>query len=205
LHALVAVAATLTQLNLDDRFESSGDITDDISYVWGGIQTATAVALSVAWLFWCARVRAVAEQFAPGRLRYGRATAVWSWFLPFGNLFLPKQIADDVWHASSPPGGAMAPAARLHVWWGLWVVSALTAPAFWYWGAYEWADSDSLTYHSVGECCSDPNYDSWYSYSVEGSALVGLILRLLIVPTAVATALYVARLNALQRARLAAA
>ncbi|WP_408909783.1 DUF4328 domain-containing protein [Streptomyces luteolus] len=37
------------------------------------------------------------------RLRYDRRTAVSGWFIPFGNLVLLRQIADDIRHASSPP------------------------------------------------------------------------------------------------------
>ncbi|MGR6922479.1 DUF4328 domain-containing protein [[Actinomadura] parvosata] len=68
-----------------------------------------------------AGARVVAEGLAPGRLRYRPAMAVLGWFVPIGDLWLPKRIADDVRHASSPPGrgGAMAPAALLHGWWAL--------------------------------------------------------------------------------------
>ncbi|NUW35544.1 DUF4328 domain-containing protein [Nonomuraea sp. SMC257] len=51
------------------------------------------VGLVVGWLIWFARVRAVAERLAPGQLRYRESMAVIGWFVPVGNLFLPKQIA----------------------------------------------------------------------------------------------------------------
>ncbi|WP_053618566.1 protein kinase [Nocardiopsis sp. NRRL B-16309] len=91
-------------------------------------QVLVHAALAVAWLLWFSRVRAVAEGFAPGRLRYSRSAAVWGWFVPVGNLFLPKQISDDMWHASSPSGEAMAPAGLLHTWWVLWLAVFLTWP-----------------------------------------------------------------------------
>ncbi|MYR63266.1 DUF4328 domain-containing protein [Streptomyces sp. SID625] len=75
--------------------------------------------LVVCWLLWFAQARAAAEHFAPGRLRHHPRMAVLAWLVPAGTLYLPEQIANDIWHASSPPGraGAMAPAARLDLWW----------------------------------------------------------------------------------------
>ncbi|MGW2088288.1 DUF4328 domain-containing protein [Streptomyces sp. NPDC001880] len=35
-------------------------------------------------------MRANAERFAPERLRYRPSMAVFAWFIPVGNLYLPK-------------------------------------------------------------------------------------------------------------------
>ncbi|MEV6037405.1 DUF4328 domain-containing protein [Nonomuraea sp. NPDC052116] len=85
----------------------------------------TATSSGWGWLIWFARVRTVAERLAPGQLRYRLFMVVVGWFIPVGSVFLPKQIANDVWHASSPPGrgGGMAPAGLLHAWWFVWLAT----------------------------------------------------------------------------------
>ncbi|MER7195681.1 protein kinase domain-containing protein [Streptomyces flaveolus] len=202
LYALAALGASITQLNtLDDTFQRPFSIDEELAYPWGYIQAGTAVVLTVAWLVWCARVRAAAEEFAPGRLRYRPVMAVGAWFIPIGNLYLPKQIANDVWHASSPPSrGGMAPAARLHVWWGFYLVTALTSPLFWYWGAFEWATMDNFVHHDNGLAYESDAYATWYTYDLGTNGWVALLLRLLVLPSVVSTALYVSRLTTLQQA-----
>lgn len=201
LYAMASLGAAITQLNMvGDTFKWSSD-ADDLTFPWAVIQAGTTVALAVAWLIWCSRTRAVAEEFAPGRLRYSPAMAVRSWLIPFGNLYLPKQIADDVWHASSPPSptGATAPSARLHIWWGCWVFTVLTSPLF-YWQAIVWADSDNLNYEISGSL-EKATYESWYTHELGTAGWLAVVLHLLVVPIVVATALYVSRLTALQQAR----
>ncbi|MET9148151.1 DUF4328 domain-containing protein [Streptomyces sp. NPDC004042] len=161
------------------------------SDLWGKLQIGSGAVLVVCWLLWFTQARAAAEHFAPGRLRHHPRMAVLAWFVPVGNLYLPKQIANDVWHASSPPGraGAMAPAARLDLWWSLWLLTLVTWPEFWrtcHWARInhaDWADR--------------PHGD----YALNTTGWTAVVLRLLVVPTAVAAALYVHRLTALQRAR----
>ncbi|MGV9659818.1 protein kinase domain-containing protein [Streptomyces koyangensis] len=204
LYAVGSLGAAITQLSMvGDTFESSTD-PEDLTWTWTIIQAGAAVALAVAWLIWCSRTRAAAEEFAPGRLRYSPAMAVGSWFIPFGNLYLPKQIADDVWHASSPPSstGATAPRARLHIWWGCWVFTVLTSPLY-YWQAAVWADADNLHYESSESSAiyGDDAYESWYAHELGTAGWLAVVLHLLAVPVVVATALYVSRLTALQEAR----
>ncbi|EHM25242.1 DUF4328 domain-containing protein [Streptomyces anulatus] len=201
LYAVASLGAAFTQLNmLGDTFEWSTD-ADELTFPWTIVQAGSTVALAVAWLIWCSRTRAVAEEFAPGRLRYSPAMAVRSWFIPFGNLYLPKQIADDVWHASSPPSpaGVTAPSARLHIWWGCWVFTMLTSPLY-YWQAIVWADADNLNYEKRGIFGND-DYEWWYTHELGTIGWIAVVLHLLVVPIVVATALYVSRLTALQQVR----
>ncbi|MFD5348447.1 DUF4328 domain-containing protein, partial [Streptomyces anulatus] len=201
LYAVASLGVAFTQLNmLGDTFEWSTD-ADELTFPWAIMQAGTTVTLAVAWLIWCSRTRAVAEEFAPGRLRYSPAMAVRSWFIPFGNLYLPKQIADDVWHASSPPSptGVTAPSARLHIWWGCWVFTMLTSPLY-YWQAIVWADADNLGYESSGSSAND-TYESWYTHELGTIGWLAVVLHFLVVPIVVATALYVSRLTALQQVR----
>ncbi|WP_445064313.1 protein kinase domain-containing protein [Streptomyces sp. SAS_281] len=204
LFGLASLGATVTQLNLlGDRISSVYSLDEEMAYPWGYIQSGTAVGFIIAWLIWCARTRATAEEFAPGRLRYTPRLAVLSWFIPLGNLYLPKQIANDVWHASSPTslGGAMAPATRLHVWWGCAVFTLVTSPLYLYWAGFAWAEYGDFTQHDNGVAYGYDGYDDWYTYDMADGAWVGLALRILVLPAVVTTALYVSRLTAMQQAR----
>ncbi|MFC8919566.1 protein kinase [Streptomyces sp. NPDC057116] len=151
-------------------------------------------ALLVAWLVWFSRVRATAEKFAPGRLRYDPSMAVIGWFIPIANLFLPKQIADDVWHASSP-GRRPAPARVLNAWWALWLTTFLTSPLF----TTPWTALLSEHIEDVGDGMSS-DYD--YGYAFLPETWINLVLHVLVVLTALAAALYVRRLTAMQATKL---
>ncbi|MFE3458614.1 protein kinase [Nocardiopsis aegyptia] len=153
-------------------------------------QMIANTGLVAVWLIWFSRARAVAERLAPGRLRYRPSAAVWGWFVPVGNLFLPKQIADDVWHASSPTGGAMAPAGRLHAWWALWLVALPAWPILY----YPWPVS-------VGFDPSALEHDDYYPL-LEPLARLNFGAQLLVVPAAVAAFLFVRRLTDMQAARV---
>jgi eukaryotic-like serine/threonine-protein kinase len=83
------------------------------------------MVLAVLWVCWFRRMRQNAESFAPGRIRYGTGLAAGSWFIPVVNLFMPKQIANDIWTATT---GRPAGAGRwlVHAWWWLWLAQLAT-------------------------------------------------------------------------------
>ncbi|MFE5241611.1 MULTISPECIES: protein kinase domain-containing protein [unclassified Streptomyces] len=165
-------------------------------------QLIFGVGLVTSWVLWFARVRAFADRFAPGRLRHRPPTAVTSWFIPIGNLFLPKQIADDIWHASSPSGNGRTPApgGLLHTWWVTWLVTLLTWPLVWtpWWGLVH-GSTEHRTYEDSGgtlKYVTELDYDFgvlyWSAFTAHALAL----------PAVVITFLFVRRLTAMQSARL---
>ncbi|MEU1728912.1 protein kinase [Nonomuraea sp. NPDC005692] len=203
LFALVSVSIVINQFDVADdagrwydaeTYDGIRDFNEMVSQIMLVAQIVAGLGLTACWLLWFSQVRAVAERLAPGRLRYRPSMAVYGWFIPIGNLWLPKQIADDIWHASSPPGrsGTTAPAGLLHTWWALWLVTFLTWPLFW----IEW--TTLLTTHH------EPQPDDTVSqmYEFTPSAWASLALHALAVPTAIVTALLVRRLDAMQAARL---
>ncbi|WP_052411143.1 protein kinase domain-containing protein [Streptomyces sp. NRRL S-118] len=186
-----------------DRFPGADDLWGNLVFVdeWSNpaihllweAQHLFGAALVVCWLIWFARVRATAEKFAPGRLRYRSSMAVIGWFIPLANLFLPKQIANDVWHASSPPGMAPAPARVLNAWWTLWLATFLTWPLFW----TPWT---SLLIEHTPTRAMDASL--LYRYEFGAETWFSLIAHVLVVPASAAAALYIRRLTAMQAAKL---
>lgn len=84
------------------------------------------VAIAAVWAVWFRRLRLNAEAFAPGQHRFGSGWAAGSWFTPVVNLWFPKQIANDIWRASSPQGPHNVRRGLLNGWWVTWIVAAVT-------------------------------------------------------------------------------
>ncbi|RAJ50907.1 uncharacterized protein DUF4328 [Streptomyces sp. PsTaAH-130] len=87
-------------------------------------QGITLVATVAVYLCWLWRVRTNAEVFAPHGHRMKRGWAIGGWFVPIGNLWLPRRVVVDVWRASVPPG-ARVRTTPVNAWWTLWVLSLL--------------------------------------------------------------------------------
>ncbi|MFJ3138532.1 DUF4328 domain-containing protein [Streptomyces sp. NPDC086843] len=195
--------ATVIMIGQNEDFPASWGLANTAA-TWGSLQVVSGLGLIVCWLIWFARTRAIAEHLAPGRLRYRPSTAVLAWFIPVGNLYLPKQIANDIWHASSPPArpGAMAPAARLHLWWGFWLATLLTWPIFWWTLRWDLVGLEPIYDRSMQALGIYPADRVGYDLGILG--WVSLILRLFVIPTAVMAARYIHGLTVMQRARLLA-
>jgi hypothetical protein len=60
----------------------------------------------VGTLFLCLLHQLVGDlhRMRPGAQRFSAGWAVGSWFVPFVNLVVPKQVVNDVWRASTPAG-----------------------------------------------------------------------------------------------------
>ncbi|MFB7618495.1 protein kinase [Kitasatospora sp. NPDC056181] len=162
-------------------------------------QLVVGVGMVAAWLVWFARVRAVAEQFAPGRLRYRPFMAVVGWFIPVANLFVPKQIANDVWHASSPSGQCdRGPVRLVQAWWATCLVTIVTWPVL----LGQWTGFLEKDYRTtdIKAWTGDYSYGE-YQYEFTIGAWLVLALHVLVVPAAVVAASYVRRLTAMQTAR----
>ncbi|WP_342776400.1 DUF4328 domain-containing protein [Streptomyces armeniacus] len=112
-----------------DYHPDYGDMRD-VGQLFEAFRAVIFLATAILWVLWFGRLRANAEAFAPGQLRYEPGLAYGVWFIPICNFFMPKQIANDIWGASkpAPPGhwyGGRLPAQRglLNGWWTTWVIS----------------------------------------------------------------------------------
>ena len=95
-------------------------------------QIVVYVLTIAGFLFWFHRAYANLPRLGARWLRFGRGWAIGAWFVPFLNLWRPKQIANDIWRASDPDAPAYLDAgwpktrvpALLHWWWAMWLVSS---------------------------------------------------------------------------------
>ncbi|MFI0818702.1 DUF4328 domain-containing protein [Streptomyces sp. NPDC021098] len=87
------------------------------------LSSLVMLSLAIVWPIWFRRLRLNAEVFAPGQHRFGSGWAAGAWFTPVVSLWFPKQIANDIWRASSPQGPHQVSRGLLNGWWVCWVIS----------------------------------------------------------------------------------
>ncbi|MFI9023902.1 DUF4328 domain-containing protein [Streptomyces sp. NPDC053560] len=96
---------------------------EDYSF-YGNLSSQLLPVVAVAFLFWFFRTRINGEVFAPDGHRRGRLWTVGAWVTPIVNLWFPRQLAGDIWKASSPPGSRVSYVV-VNAWWGMWVATNL--------------------------------------------------------------------------------
>ncbi|MDQ0794414.1 DUF4328 domain-containing protein [Streptomyces sp. B1I3] len=95
----------------------------------GSLQMLALLGTAVLFVIWFHRVRQNAEVFDASQQPMKAGWAIGSWFVPFGNFWLPRRIAGGIWTASARPapdgGRGSVSKATLNAWWTAWVVSLL--------------------------------------------------------------------------------
>ena len=134
---LVAIGFGIAEYRLLSRIEAGEPVSDaeidanDIRQgAIGFVQFLLLIACAVFFIRWFHRAYTNLLPLGAGELRYKPGWAIGAWFVPFLNLWRPKQIANDIWRASDPgypPGdwvwrGGSVPALYA-VWWGLFLGS----------------------------------------------------------------------------------
>jgi hypothetical protein len=80
----------------------------------------------IVWMFrYWGQVRILRSSERP---RHGRGWTIGGWFVPFANLWIPKQIIDDYWRrtSSTKQGDEGEPVpSGFHWWWAAWLTSGL--------------------------------------------------------------------------------
>jgi hypothetical protein len=95
-------------------------------------QLVTVVVGGLLFLAWFHRAYGNLRALGVTEPRYKRGWAIGAWFIPFANLVLPKQMANDLWRAGDPsmqpndPGWQGRPVAPLlHWWWAFYLVGSV--------------------------------------------------------------------------------
>lgn len=128
--AVMAVVSDALELQLYDRIIAGEDVTtaegeasDARQGAIGLAQFVFFVAGAVVFIRWLHAAYKNVDVVAPNERRYGHGWAIGSWFVPFLNLWRPKQIVNDVWRAGAATRGDAEPGKLLLAWWSLWVIS----------------------------------------------------------------------------------
>jgi hypothetical protein len=92
-------------------------------------QLVSLLVGGILFLAWFHRAYGNLRALGVSEPRYKRGWAIGAWFIPFANLVLPKQMANDLWRAGDPmmqpnepgwQGRAVAP--LLHWWWAFYLI-----------------------------------------------------------------------------------
>jgi Domain of unknown function (DUF4328) len=112
-------AAAGGALQLDDL--SDLEASDSLILLLSLAQTAAILCIAVLWCLWLLRARDNAEHIMHLPQRFGKPWVVFGWVVPIVNLWIPKQVVDDVWEASSGQAGGHG-RRLVRAWWACWLV-----------------------------------------------------------------------------------
>ena len=95
------------------------------------------IAATVLFICWFHASYANLRALGQPNLRYGTGWAIGSWFVPFLNLWRPKQISNDIWRGSDPDAPSFTVSAWptvaitpfLGAWWAAWIAANLLSNA----------------------------------------------------------------------------
>jgi len=125
---VVAVGASFLEVGLLDRVAAGENVTDaqweanDTRQMMIGLgQFGLWVACAVTFIRWLHRGYVNMDAISPPYRRFDTGWAIGAWFVPFLNLWRPKQIVNDVWRSGLP--SSQGPPWWLGVWWAGWIVS----------------------------------------------------------------------------------
>ncbi|MFI8002067.1 DUF4328 domain-containing protein [Streptomyces sp. NPDC086010] len=140
----VDVVALVAELSLRGEYANLTTIPDTVLYdagstthsqlVYQRVTSAQALALlvtAIVFIVWFRRVRLNAEVFDASLQPMRPGWAIGAWFIPIGNMWLPRRIAAGIWTASAQTNtdGSWRDASKapLNLWWTLYLVSTLVA------------------------------------------------------------------------------
>jgi hypothetical protein len=132
--SVVACVFDILEVQLMDRIVTGEGITeaeatanDNRQAIMGVIQFAAYIAGATVFIRWLHAAYRNADVVAPGVRRYGHGWAIGSWFVPFLNLWRPKQIVNDVWRAGGYDRPDSEPGGLLVAWWTAFILSGWAA------------------------------------------------------------------------------
>lgn len=134
---LVAIVFDLLERGVvEDILAGRGDLaaasaSDARQRIAAVTQLGVLILAAAAFIRWFSRAyrNLLVLGVARADLRHRAGWSIGAWFVPIVNLFWPKQIANDIWRASSPraepPAWPMRRVAPLvHWWWGVWLLAS---------------------------------------------------------------------------------
>lgn len=135
--AALTIISNLMQIGLLSEAAGGGVSPEQVTSndlrqgVLGILKLIVFAALVVAFLLWLHRVmkNLTALGNAKTRVEYTPGWAVGSFFIPFGNLFMPYRAVKEAWNKSNPLVSTEdevmfpppSPTGLLAAWWGSWI------------------------------------------------------------------------------------
>lgn len=104
---------------------------DDAYWAAVGFGFFAMLPAAVVVIVWLYRHHKRLSTIAGPDMKYSHGWTIGGWFIPIGNLWIPKRIVDDLWRRSgrtdgvNATGDSEAVPARNHWWWALWIAGAI--------------------------------------------------------------------------------
>ncbi|WP_028063330.1 DUF4328 domain-containing protein [Solirubrobacter soli] len=181
--ALAACVSDILEVRLMDRVIAGEDVTDaefsaDDTRVGivSLLQFGLYIACVVVFLRWLHRAYKNLDAVAPEQRRYGHGWAIGGWFVPFLNLWRPKEVINDIWRS-----GGTAPPAWLAWWWAAFLVTG-------------WIGNFAL--RSLSDDTPQEFRDSALAYAVSDGLDVPMALLAILVAVKVTQRIEIARADA---------
>jgi hypothetical protein len=172
---VVAVGSSMLEVDLLDQLAAGENVSDakldanDTRQAMIGLgQSALGLACAITFISWLHRAYSNMEAISPPYRRFDTGWSIGAWFVPFLNLWRPKQIVNDVWNSGTP---VKNPPPWLMLWWIGWLVSNVLGRI-----AFPGLDPDA----SLAELRSDSvNYMIADGFDVAVLALAIVVIRVL--------------------------
>lgn len=105
--------------------------------VFAWVEFAAFVTTAIVFIVWFHRAYRKTRTLG-GEMRYTNGWAIGGWFIPMGNWWIPKKLANDIWWGSHPDGDRWSWSERpalLTSWWVAWVGAGVSG-----WWAFRTGD-----------------------------------------------------------------
>ena len=172
---LVSLVFTLLEIDLLGRIvegetvsDRAIDASDTRVTVTNLVVLLTYLAGMITFIFWFHRAYVAVGALTPSARRYGTGWAIGGWFVPILAFWRPKQIANDLWRATAPPGKESV--WPLTVWWIAFLI-------------FSFAIQISADQYGVGETPSEIRDGSILAAWSSVISLIGVLLALMVVRT----------------------
>jgi hypothetical protein len=133
---VVAIASDIREISAINSFLAGNFDTgalsssDDRQSLLALVTFIALLVTGIAFIRWFHAAYRNVTLLAPSEVRHKPGWAIGGWFVPFLNLWRPKQIADDIWRVSEmqPPPSYDRPSrlgetpALMKWWWTLWII-----------------------------------------------------------------------------------
>jgi hypothetical protein len=123
---LLAAVSDVLEISLLDRLIAGEDVSDKQlddndtrQGLIGLLQFVVFVVAVIVFIRWMLRAYKNVDVVARGTRRYGHGWAIGAWFVPFLNLWRPKEIINDIHRGGAGPDRS----ALLWCWWALFLIS----------------------------------------------------------------------------------
>jgi hypothetical protein len=161
--SVIAVMSDIAEVSLLGRLIDGEDVTfseldgnDDRQQLIGIVQFVALIVGAIVFIRWMHRAYKNVDVVDVGERRYGHGWAIGAWFVPFLNLWRPKQIVNDIWRAGATDPATKEPGGLLLAWWTFWIVGGVVSQVairLWFdgdtpeevrGGSIAWAVSDAI-------------------------------------------------------------